>query len=80
MHPQGAVGEQATGELEALSSDWHVEHDVTYRYVNWDHAFVGPPGVFLLDTKNLRGGAVMVKDNAHRSGRARGGHPRLRGG
>lgn len=67
----GAVGEQATGELlEKLPADWHVEHDVVYRYGNWDHIVVGAAGVFLLDSKNIRGKAV-AKDDALCSGRLR---------
>ena len=51
----GAYGEQRTGrELEKLSSEWLVLHDLTRSNgTNIDHVVVGPPGVFLLDTKNI---------------------------
>ena len=51
----GAYGEQRTGnELEKLPSDWLVMHDLTRANgTNIDHVLVGPPGVFLLDSKNI---------------------------
>ena len=51
----GAYGEQRTGrELDKLPPAWSVLHDLTRSNgTNIDHVLVGPPGVFLLDTKNI---------------------------
>lgn len=65
----GAMGEQDTGKvIERLGSDWHCEHDVVHAYGNWDHLLVGPPGVFVLDSKLLHGQAVASGDGL-RAGR-----------
>jgi hypothetical protein len=65
----GAEGERATAkEIERLGSAWHCEHDLEHAYGNWDHVVVGPPGVFLLDSKLLHGTAAAGGD-ALRSGR-----------
>lgn len=67
----GAFGEQDTAkEIEKLGAEWHCEHDFVHDYGNWDHILVGPPGVFLLDSKRLSGQAVAVGDSL-RSGRVR---------
>jgi hypothetical protein len=59
----GAVGEEATAdELEALDDSWVCEHDLPHEYGNWDHVVAGPPGVFLLETKNLSSHAVVRHD------------------
>ena len=48
----GHLGERWTGEeLDRLGDGWFVEHDVPRAHGNWDHLVVGPPGVFLLDSK-----------------------------
>jgi hypothetical protein len=54
---RGFEGERQTAKaLAALDREqWTVVHDIECRYGNWDHIVIGPPGVFLLDTKNLRG-------------------------
>jgi len=50
----GAVGERDTAAmLDDLGSDWQCVHDLRHEYGNWDHVLVGPPGVFVLDTKVL---------------------------
>jgi Nuclease-related domain len=65
----GAEGEQWTArEIEKLGVEWRVEHDIPHEYGNWDHVVVGPPGVYLLDTKALHG-SPEVRDDALRSGR-----------
>jgi hypothetical protein len=65
----GAEGERDTAkEIEGLDSEWHCEHDLEHEHGNWDHVLVGPPGVFLLDSKNLSGIAAAGGD-ALRSGR-----------
>lgn len=59
----GAEGERMTARaLKPLErSGWRVVHDVQARYGNYDHIAVGYTGVFLLESKNLRG-IVEVRD------------------
>jgi hypothetical protein len=65
----GAQGEQFTAEeIEKLSAEWHCEHDIEHEYGNWDHVLVGPPGIFLLDSKTFSNKSVAVDDTL-RSGR-----------
>jgi hypothetical protein len=54
---EGAEGERKTAKaLKPLErSRLRVVHDVQARYGNYDHIAVGRSGVFLLETKNLRG-------------------------
>jgi hypothetical protein len=58
---QGADGEKATARaLRRLTRNgWVVVHDLDRRRGNIDHVLVGPPGIFLLDSKDLFG-AVSV--------------------
>ena len=55
---KGAVGEEIIGrELARLPADsWDVLHDLTLTSRGWnaDHLVFGPPGVFVIQTKNLR--------------------------
>jgi membrane protein implicated in regulation of membrane protease activity len=65
----GAEGERETAkQIEKLGREWHCEHDLVHEYGNWDHVLVGPPGVFLVDSKLLHGTAAAGGD-ALRSGR-----------
>jgi hypothetical protein len=65
----GAEGERDTAKvIERLGAEWHCEHDLVHQYGNFDHVLVGPPGVFLLDSKVVHG-AVSVDGNGMRSGR-----------
>lgn len=65
----GAVGEQDTAAvLDKLNEDWVCVHDVPRERGNWDHVLVGPPGVFVLDTKVLTSPA-RASDDALRAGR-----------
>jgi hypothetical protein len=59
----GAEGERKTEKaLRPLEkAGWTVVHDVQKRYGNYDHIAVGPTGVYLLETKNLRG-IVSIRD------------------
>lgn len=59
----GAEGERRTEkQLRPLEgSGWRVVHDIAARYGNYDHVAVGAAGVFLLDSKNLRG-IVKMRD------------------
>jgi hypothetical protein len=54
---QGFEGEVATAKtLRRLVADgWLVLNDIDIRYGNLDHVVVGPPGIFLLETKSLNG-------------------------
>jgi hypothetical protein len=54
---QGAEGEKATAKaLRPLVRDgWILLNDLDTGRGNIDHLIVGPPGVFLLDSKNLSG-------------------------
>jgi hypothetical protein len=60
---QGAEGEQATARaLRRLVSDgWTLVHDVEIGHGNLDHILVGPPGVFLLETKKLHGAMTVER-------------------
>ena len=67
----GAVGEQWTAEeLTKLGPEWHASHDIPDGRANWDHVVVGPPGVFVIDSKFLTQPAV-VDDTGLRAGRLR---------
>ena len=75
----GAVGEEWTAdELARLGPDWRVYHDVPDGNGNWDHIVVGPPCVFVIDSKNLRG-QITIRDDGGRSGRLRFGGAASRG-
>jgi hypothetical protein len=68
----GAEGERETAkEIEKLEANWHCEHDLEHERGNWDHVLVGPPGVFLLDSKSLSGTVAMPCARAGRITRAR---------
>jgi hypothetical protein len=59
----GSVGEELSAkQLGKLGAEWHVVHDIPTPQGNWDHVVVGPPGLFLLDSKNLRGHVVAYDD------------------
>jgi hypothetical protein len=61
---RGAEGERKTANAlkPLLRRGWTVEHDVQREgRANLDHVLTGPPGVFLLETKNLAG-TVSVED------------------
>lgn len=59
----GHLGERWTEEqLEQLGDEWLVEHDVPRERGNFDHILVGPPGVFLLDSKFFSEPATVEGD------------------
>lgn len=63
---QGAAGEEYVGGLlESLKPQWHVEHDLRVGswWANFDHLLIGPPGVFVLNTKTLSGDVWVGGDN-----------------
>jgi hypothetical protein len=59
----GAQGERRTAKAlrPLLRKGWTVTHDVQRARENFDHVLVGPPGVFLLETK-VRAGTVSFED------------------
>src|SRR5919201_5293019 len=72
----GAIGERQTAEtLDGLDDSWTCEHDLPRRRGNWDHVLIGPPGVFLLESKRLTPGVAVEGDAlvAGRSSYAGGG-------
>lgn len=60
---RGAEGEVRTArELTALEAQgWTVFHDIQRSGYNWDHVAIGPPGIFLLETKDV-GATVTIVD------------------
>lgn len=58
---EGAEGERATAKaLRPLTkAGWVLVHDIQTGHGNIDHVLIGPPGVFMLETKKL-GGLVSV--------------------
>jgi hypothetical protein len=59
----GAEGERRTAKAlrPLLRKGWTVTHDVQRAHENFDHVLVGPPGVFLLETK-VRAGTARLED------------------
>jgi hypothetical protein len=53
----GANGERATARAlrPLVAAGWTLVNDIQTGHGNIDHVLAGPPGVFLLDTKNLHG-------------------------
>lgn len=58
---RGAQGEKDTARAlrPLVRQGWHVFNDIDIRHGSIDHVLIGPPGVFVLDTKSL-GGRVRV--------------------
>lgn len=76
----GAIGEEQTEDsLGALGDEWWVEHDIPHAFGNYDHVVIGPPGVFLLDTKRLSRPAVVQNDELRAGGMRYGGRSFRRG-
>lgn len=70
---KGAAGEEATARaLDALPPDeWSVFHDVRWpdrKLANVDHIVVGPPGVFVIDSKNWSGTVTITDDVLRQNG------------
>jgi hypothetical protein len=75
----GAVGEEWTAEeLAKLDASWHTFHDIPSKFGNWDHVVIGPPGVFVIDSKFFTQPAV-VDQHGLRSGGIRAGGGASRG-
>lgn len=71
---RGAEGEERVAALlEHLDDRWAVIHDLTIgrRGANLDHLVIGPPGVFVLNTKHLTGSITVyehaVLHNGHKT-------------
>jgi hypothetical protein len=60
---RGAAGERRTAKVlrPLIRKGWTVAHDVPHGRTNFDHVLVGPPGVFLLETK-FRAGRLRLED------------------
>lgn len=69
----GSWGEEDTEqELRRLGDGWSIRHDIPNPYGNWDHVAVGPAGVFMIESKRLRG-RIKIDDGGLSSGRLRFG-------
>jgi hypothetical protein len=76
MFERGAEGEEATATaLAALpAEEWTVFHDLRWpgrKFANVDHVVVGPPGVFVIDSKNWTGSVTVAENVLRQNGRAR---------
>lgn len=70
---QGTSGERATADVLAALPDgeWQTFHDLGWpgrSRANIDHVVVGPPGVFVIDSKNWTG-TITVQDGVLRQNR-----------
>lgn len=63
----GAEGERQTARAARplTRRGWVLLNDLPLAYGNIDHVLIGPPGVFLLETKNLSGTASVSADTLH---------------
>jgi hypothetical protein len=74
-YERGADGEAATaGVLDDLGPHWRRLDDVHWPgrpYANIDHIVIGPPGVFVIDTKNWSGNLDIGPTKIRQNGRSR---------
>ena len=74
LNERGALGErETTRALKGLPDGWTVLRDLTWpdrAYDNVDHIVIGPPGVFVIDSKTWTG-QVTLSDNVLRKNRYR---------
>ena len=73
---RGADGEEATANALAQlpKETWTVLHDGKWPgrpYANVDHIVVGPPGVFVIDSKNWSGQVAVKEGVLRQNGRSR---------
>jgi hypothetical protein len=64
---RGAKGEQRTARrLRRLGRGWTVFHDLAIpgSRANADHLVIGPPGVFLIDSKHYRGRLTLTPEGS----------------
>jgi hypothetical protein len=75
-HDRGASGEEHVGGLlNGLPRGWRIAHDVSFGRGNVDHIAIGPPGVFVVETKSHAGpikverlhGSLLRQANAERA-------------
>jgi hypothetical protein len=57
----------------------YVRHDIANEYGNWDHVAVGPPGVFMVESKRLSGRRIEIERDGLSSGRLHFGGKTFRG-
>jgi hypothetical protein len=74
-YERGAQGEAATAHMltELRPGNWTVLHDVAWpgrKLANIDHVAVGPPGVFVIDSKNWSGSITALDGVLLRNGRS----------
>ena len=63
----GADGERRTARAvrPLVRSGWVLLNDLPARFGNVDHVLIGPPGVFLLESKQLGGRVSVAEDELH---------------
>lgn len=64
---RGAKGERRTARrLRRLGRGWAVFHDLAIpgSHANADHLVIGPPGVFLIDSKHYRGRLTLTPEGS----------------
>jgi len=67
---KGRLGERLVTQLMTrLSDDYYLINDVVLAHGNVDHVLVGPCGILVLETKNVRGEIVCEGDNWTVNGR-----------
>ena len=76
MFERGAEGEEATAAALAglPAEEWTVFHDLRWpgrKFANVDHIVVGPPGVYVIDSKNWSGSIGVSNNVLRQNGRAR---------
>ena len=70
----GADGEEKTARaLESLPASWHVLHDrkIPRSVANIDHIVIGPPGVFVIESKDYAGDLSVAGGEIRVAGRKR---------
>lgn len=75
LFERGAEGEAQTASvLSILPEQWATLHDVRWpgrRFANIDHIALGPPGIFVIDSKNWSGRVVVDGPTLRQNGRSR---------
>jgi hypothetical protein len=64
---RGAKGEQLTARrLRRLGRGWTIYHDLAIpsSRANADHLVIGPPGIFLIDSKHYRGRLTLTPEGS----------------
>lgn len=76
LYERGAEGEQLTAAAlsQLPAGTWTVFHDLRWpgrRFANVDHVAVGPPGIFVIDSKNWSGSITVQNNVLRQNGRSR---------